>query len=60
VAVLIEWEEDERSRRRLTLVRSRSLAALRQLIATLPPHVTAQIMAASEKALGTMQDVTKN
>jgi hypothetical protein len=59
-AVLIEWEEDERSRRRLAMVRHRCQEALRQLVATLPTHVTAQILAASEKALGTIKDVTKN
>ncbi len=34
--------------------------ALRQLAETLPPHVTAQIMAASEKALSTVQDLARS
>jgi hypothetical protein len=59
-AVLIEWEEGERSRRPLGMVRRRCQEGLRQLVAPLPPHVTAQIVAASEKALGTVGEVEKN
>jgi hypothetical protein len=59
-AVLNEWEDDERSRRRLEPVQRRCQDGLRKLVEVLPPHVTAQIMAASERALATMLDVETN
>lgn len=40
-AVLIEWEEDNRSRRALERMRRRCQKGLRQLVETLPSHVTA-------------------
>ena len=59
-AVRIELEEHDESRVKLEVVRRRYQKALRQLVETLPPHVTAKIMAASEKVLGTVRNVGKN
>ncbi len=59
-AVLIEWEEDEPARRSLVVMRRRSLEALRKFVALLPPHIVAEIMAASEKVHGTARNVSLN
>jgi len=42
------------------VVGMQSGAKARLLIATLPPRVTAQVMAASEKAVGLIQFVAQN
>jgi hypothetical protein len=59
-AVLIEWDEDERSQRKWLRLRREAQERLRRLVEVLPPHITAEIMVASEKMLGTVQDVSKN
>jgi len=58
--VIIELEEHDESREELQRVQRRYREGLRQLVAVLPADVTAQIMAASEKTLGTVQDVGRN
>jgi hypothetical protein len=59
--VLAEWEdEDPRSRAKWQRVRRDAQERLRKLVAVLPAHVTAEIMDASEKALGTVRDVGLN
>ena len=58
--VLIELEKHDESREELQRVQRRYREGLRQLVAVLPTDVTAQIMAASEKVLGTVQDVGLN
>ena len=59
-AVLIEWDEDDRSRRKWQRLRRETQERLRCLIEVLPPHVTAEILAASEKTWGTVQDAGLN
>ena len=58
--VLAEWEDDDRTRRKWQRVRRSAQERLRKLVAVLPSHVTTEIMAASEKALGTARDVGVN
>ena len=58
--VLAEWDEDGRSRRKWQRLRRSAQESLRKLVEVLPPHVTAEIIAASEKALGIVGDVGLN
>jgi hypothetical protein len=58
--VLAEWEEDERSRRKWQRIRRSAQQSLRKLVEELAPHVTAEIMAASEKVLGKVREIGLN
>ena len=58
--VLAEWEDDDRSRHKWQRVRRSAQAGLRKLVELLPANVTAEIMLASEKVLGTARDVGLN
>ena len=57
---LIAYIEMDEERERLEQVVATYQAALRELVGKVPPHVTAEITAASEKVLGPTQDVGKN
>jgi hypothetical protein len=58
--LLADWEDDDHSRRKWQRVRRSAQEGLRKLAAALPAHVTGEILAASEKALGTARDVGLN
>jgi len=58
--VLAEWEDDDHNRRKWQRVRRSAQEGLRKLVEVLPAHVTAEIMAASEKALGPVRDLELN
>ncbi len=49
--------EDERSRRKWQRLRREAQESLHKLVEVLPAHVTAEIMVASERALGMARDV---
>jgi hypothetical protein len=59
-AVLAEWGEDESSRRKWQRVHRSARESLRKHIVVLLAHVTADILAASEKTLGTVRGVGLN
>jgi hypothetical protein len=58
--VLIEYTEMDEERERLEQLVATYQAALRELVGKVPAHVTAEIMAASEKVIGTAGDVHIN
>jgi hypothetical protein len=58
--VLAGWEDDDRSRRNWQRIRRSAQDSPRKLVEVLPAHVTAEILAASEKALGTVREVGLN
>jgi hypothetical protein len=58
--VLAEWEDDNRSRAKWRRVRREAQEYLRKLVMVLPPAVTAEIMVARQKALGTVRDFGRN
>ncbi len=57
---LLAGEFEPESRYTLQQARQACVAQLRSLVADLPPHVTAQILVASERLIGPAGDVSKN
>lgn len=58
--VLLAGEFEPERRRTLQQARQIGVAQLRSLVGELPPHVTAQILVASEKLIGPAGDVSEN
>lgn len=58
--LLLEHAVSAHERRRLERLLAHYQPVLRELLEELPPHVSAQILAASDKMLGTVQDVGMN
>lgn len=58
-AVLIQWTADDQERRSFERMRHRHHKGLRRPVETRTPHVTAPIMAGSEKLVRPVGDVGK-
>lgn len=58
--VIIGYTEDDLERDDLKALMKDYQAALRELLSKVSPEMSAQILAASDKLLGTVQDVGKN
>ncbi len=58
--VLLSGELEPDSKRTLEQARQVCVVKLRSLVAALPPRVTAQILAASEKVIGLAGEISQN